>query len=208
MVKFPIRRKHWITIRRIGSHYYNLDSKLDSPERIGGADEVVRYLRQQVRSAEKELLLVVSTEVAQDGTWYQSEASTPPGKGDAGREENTQVDNKETRDSTPGGPTIGVSDVESDTAKLNLSEENSTATTQQDIHNTAHVQEHAQSETQTSAQATGIKINCKPAGTSGSTDWRTNSANGDIKRASSSADKYEVKWCDSRSSDLELTSHS
>lgn len=31
----PLRRRHWITIRQIQGNFYNLDSKLDSPQLIG-----------------------------------------------------------------------------------------------------------------------------------------------------------------------------
>ena len=34
-VQLPLRRKHWIAIRSIRGIYYNLDSKLDTPEIIG-----------------------------------------------------------------------------------------------------------------------------------------------------------------------------
>lgn len=31
----PLRRRHWITIRQIQGNFYNLDSKLESPQLIG-----------------------------------------------------------------------------------------------------------------------------------------------------------------------------
>lgn len=34
-VQLLLRRKHWVAIREINGSYYNLDSKLDSPELIG-----------------------------------------------------------------------------------------------------------------------------------------------------------------------------
>ena len=85
MVKFPLKRKHWITIRQVGQQYYNLDSKLDAPEVIGGGNELVKYLREQVKSSEKELLLVVAAEVAQEGRWYDSESSVCEQNGDTER---------------------------------------------------------------------------------------------------------------------------
>lgn len=39
-ITLPLRRRHWIALRRINNVYYNLDSKLDSPEIIGQ----VRYV--------------------------------------------------------------------------------------------------------------------------------------------------------------------
>lgn len=34
-ITLPLRRRHWITIRELNGLYYNLDSKLDSPQIIG-----------------------------------------------------------------------------------------------------------------------------------------------------------------------------
>ena len=183
MVKFPIRRKHWIAIRQIGQHYYNLDSKLEAPEVIGGRSELVEYLREQVKSNEKELLLVVSTEIAQAGTWYQEDEHLSD-------EQNLSVENNPC-----DSHAATTAEVESDVAKLKFSEEH---TTQDD-------NVHASTD-QVGTQTTSIKIHCKPA--AGNSDSKNNVSNGEIKRASSSADKYEVKRCDSRNSEVEFTSHS
>lgn len=34
-VLLPIKRRHWVAIREINGFFYNLDSKLDSPQLIG-----------------------------------------------------------------------------------------------------------------------------------------------------------------------------
>lgn len=34
-VVLPLKRRHWIAIRKIDEQYWNLDSKLDSPQSIG-----------------------------------------------------------------------------------------------------------------------------------------------------------------------------
>ena len=34
-VLLPLRRRHWVAIRQIHGTYYNLDSKLESPQLIG-----------------------------------------------------------------------------------------------------------------------------------------------------------------------------
>lgn len=40
-ITIPLRRKHWITIREIDiGHYYNLDSKLESPQLIGNVSSI------------------------------------------------------------------------------------------------------------------------------------------------------------------------
>lgn len=65
----PVQRKHWVAIRQIEQVYYNLDSKLDSPQVIGDMSDLRNYLREQLDSKDKELLLVVSQEVGCAGTW-------------------------------------------------------------------------------------------------------------------------------------------
>lgn len=68
----PFRRKHWISYRQIGHHYYNLDSKLDSPEVIGDAGLLLNYLRTELADGDKELLLVVNKDIAASGVWKQT----------------------------------------------------------------------------------------------------------------------------------------
>ena len=60
-------------MRRVGDHYYNLDSKLDTPERI---DDLVAFLKDQINSKDKELMVVVSRERSQLGEWYHERQVT------------------------------------------------------------------------------------------------------------------------------------
>lgn len=78
ILHLPLRRKHWIVIRRIGRNYYNLDSKLDSPEVIGNSGTLIKYLHEQMECKDKELLLVVSQRVSTNGIWWRDPASTHP----------------------------------------------------------------------------------------------------------------------------------
>lgn len=39
-LKLPLKRQHWICVREVGGAYYNLDSKLKTPEWIGGESEL------------------------------------------------------------------------------------------------------------------------------------------------------------------------
>ncbi|KAH8372627.1 hypothetical protein KR009_001420 [Drosophila setifemur] len=56
----PLRRRHWIAVRRVGHHYYNLDSKLMQPEKIGDEADVFRFLREQLQQLDqRELFLVL-----------------------------------------------------------------------------------------------------------------------------------------------------
>lgn len=68
-VKLPLKRQHWICIREVGGTYYNLDSKLKLPERIGTEDELRSFLKCQLRGKNCELLLVVPEEVEAHQRW-------------------------------------------------------------------------------------------------------------------------------------------
>ncbi|XP_045607536.1 josephin-1 [Procambarus clarkii] len=68
-VQLPLRRKHWIAIRNIRGIYYNLDSKLETPEIIGKEQELINYLREELRNKDKELFVVVTMEVEQTRGW-------------------------------------------------------------------------------------------------------------------------------------------
>ncbi|CAD6241087.1 GSCOCG00009122001-RA-CDS [Cotesia congregata] len=68
-VLLPLKKRHWIALRKIKGAFYNLDSKLDSPVLIGNNDELIAYLKDQILSKEKELLLVVSREIANNQDW-------------------------------------------------------------------------------------------------------------------------------------------
>ncbi|KAK8726887.1 hypothetical protein OTU49_010115 [Cherax quadricarinatus] len=78
-VQLPLRRKHWIAIRNIRGIYYNLDSKLETPEIIGKEQELTNYLREELRNKDKELFVVVTQEVEQTRGWcltYTHSSST------------------------------------------------------------------------------------------------------------------------------------
>ncbi|XP_049858934.1 josephin-1 isoform X2 [Schistocerca gregaria] len=68
-VLLPLRRRHWVAIREIQGSYYNLDSKLECPQLIGKAPEILLYLQQQLECKEKELFVVVVAEVEQNQSW-------------------------------------------------------------------------------------------------------------------------------------------
>ncbi|XP_055005846.1 josephin-1 isoform X2 [Boleophthalmus pectinirostris] len=67
--RLPLKRQHWIGVREVAGMYYNLDSKLRSPQCIGSPEELRKFLRQQLRGKNCELLLVVSDEVEAHQTW-------------------------------------------------------------------------------------------------------------------------------------------
>lgn len=70
-VLLPLKKRHWIALRKIHGIFYNLDSKLDSPQLIGKDDELLLYLKDQIESKEKELFLIVSREVASNQDWLK-----------------------------------------------------------------------------------------------------------------------------------------
>lgn len=68
-IQLPIKRKHWIALQRINGLFYNLDSKLDAPEIIGKESEFLQFLREQLRSKDKEVFLVVTQSVERTSLW-------------------------------------------------------------------------------------------------------------------------------------------
>ncbi|CAL1604877.1 unnamed protein product [Knipowitschia caucasica] len=67
--RLPLKRQHWIGVREVSGTYYNLDSKLRTPQSIGRPEELRKFFRQQLRGKNCELLLVVSDEVEARHTW-------------------------------------------------------------------------------------------------------------------------------------------
>ncbi|KAF0303044.1 Josephin-2 [Amphibalanus amphitrite] len=83
----PYSRRHWVALRRLRTAglpssepaaYYNLDSKLQAPERIGTEEDLIRYLDERLRSKDVELFVVVSQEAAEDGRWIRPAPAAPP----------------------------------------------------------------------------------------------------------------------------------
>ncbi|XP_059537517.1 josephin-1 isoform X1 [Myotis daubentonii] len=68
-LKLPLKRQHWICVREVGGAYYNLDSKLKTPEWIGGESELRKFLKHHLRGKNCELLLVVPEEVEAGQSW-------------------------------------------------------------------------------------------------------------------------------------------
>ncbi|KAK7886305.1 hypothetical protein WMY93_025926 [Mugilogobius chulae] len=68
-VSLPLRRRHWLAVRQVTGHYYNLDSKLKNPVCIGGEAELRTFLSEQLSQEVAEMLLVVQRDVEEDGSW-------------------------------------------------------------------------------------------------------------------------------------------
>lgn len=72
--RLPLKRQHWVCVRDVSGTFYNLDSKLRSPQSIGSTDHLRAFLRQQLREKNCELLLVVSDEVEAQQTWRRRDS--------------------------------------------------------------------------------------------------------------------------------------
>ncbi|XP_026291955.1 josephin-2 [Frankliniella occidentalis] len=80
LVQMLLRRKHWVAIREIDGSYYNLDSKLDSPELIGKGEELLAYLKSQLENKEKELFVIIPLEVERSQLWQVPDSEISNGK--------------------------------------------------------------------------------------------------------------------------------
>lgn len=72
-VVFPFKRRHWIAVREINNEYWNLDSKLNSPEKIGNEHDLQSYLSNQLKSNDKELFVVVDSEIEKSKNWLREQ---------------------------------------------------------------------------------------------------------------------------------------
>ena len=77
-LQLPIKRKHWITLCRINSVFYNLDSKINDPQKIGDESELRTYLKQQLSCKDTELLIIVDQNVDKNIMWTNSKSSSTP----------------------------------------------------------------------------------------------------------------------------------
>ncbi|XP_018019263.1 josephin-1 [Hyalella azteca] len=68
-VQLPLRRKHWVAVKKVNNLFYNLDSKLDAPVCIGQANDLLDWLRVQLSSPEKELFIVAPQDVEKNKSW-------------------------------------------------------------------------------------------------------------------------------------------
>ena len=74
---FTASKRHWITLKAVNSLFYNLDSKLKEPALIGTAHHLVTYLRRSLTAENNvEVFVIVSKDVAQDGSWMRQQQSS------------------------------------------------------------------------------------------------------------------------------------
>ena len=83
-MQLPIQRKHWIAVRQIDNVYYNFDSKLDKPKQIGAPDELLDYLREEIKNSEQQLLVVAEKSVPVELLWKTEQKKTSDEPSDNG----------------------------------------------------------------------------------------------------------------------------
>ena len=69
-LQIPIKRRHWLAIRKVEEKYYNFDSKLDAPECIGNDEDLIKFLKSELAVTTTELFLVLSNSLPED-SWIK-----------------------------------------------------------------------------------------------------------------------------------------
>ncbi|XP_053577066.1 josephin-2 [Bombina bombina] len=75
-LSLPITRKHWIAVRQINGVYYNLDSKLKAPAKLGSPRELREFLQDHISRGSCEVLLVVQKDKEEARRWLRAEDRT------------------------------------------------------------------------------------------------------------------------------------
>jgi len=70
-VKLPIRRRHWVAVQAISGEYWNLDSKIKQPEKIGDHSTFKDYLKKILADKQTELFLVMTNDEAELQRYYK-----------------------------------------------------------------------------------------------------------------------------------------
>jgi len=68
-LEIPIKRPHWFSVRKINENYYNLDSKLSTPQCIGNEEELVAFLTELLSQPAVQLFVIVQKSVAENNLW-------------------------------------------------------------------------------------------------------------------------------------------
>ncbi|KAL7735143.1 hypothetical protein ACLKA6_008405 [Drosophila palustris] len=79
IITLPLRRRHWIAVRRVGDFYYNLDSKLRQPESLGNEADMLQFLREQLsQEDQRELFLVLRRSTTEESSqrWLKESATS------------------------------------------------------------------------------------------------------------------------------------
>lgn len=71
-LSLPLKKRHWITLKKLNGFFYNLDSKFDTPYLIGNDDDFIIYLNDQINCKDKELFIVVSRDISLNQNWLKN----------------------------------------------------------------------------------------------------------------------------------------
>ncbi|CAH1121630.1 unnamed protein product [Ceutorhynchus assimilis] len=74
-ITLPLKRRHWISLRRFNGLYYNLDSKLDVPLLIGTEEALLNFVRTELDSKDKELFVVMINDVEKSQSWLKEKSN-------------------------------------------------------------------------------------------------------------------------------------
>lgn len=74
-ITIPLKRRHWITLKKLNGLYYNLDSKLDTPKAIGLEDDLLNFIRNELDSKDKELFIVITSEAEKSQIWLKENSN-------------------------------------------------------------------------------------------------------------------------------------
>ena len=72
-INLPFKSKHWIAIRSFSGVYFNLDSKLDTPVKIGSENQLAEYLKDMLCEETCELFVVTSSSQSRTCTLAEEE---------------------------------------------------------------------------------------------------------------------------------------
>lgn len=68
-LEIPFKRPHWFAIRKVNGSYYNLDSKLTSPQLLGSEENLIAFLTEVLSLEDAQLLIIVGKSEAENCLW-------------------------------------------------------------------------------------------------------------------------------------------
>lgn len=68
-LEIPFKRPHWFAIRKVNGSYYNLDSKLTSPQLLGSEENLIAFLTEVLSLEDGQLLIIVGKSEAENCLW-------------------------------------------------------------------------------------------------------------------------------------------
>jgi len=71
-LSFLVSKKHWISAINFQGTYFNLDSKLNEPQRIGTENDLVEFLNAKNLAEDCELLVIVESTIAEAQSWRKN----------------------------------------------------------------------------------------------------------------------------------------